>query len=100
MAERQMHDHIHSCRPAAQAVEIRKVAAMHLGTHSLQLLHAGITARKTAHLVPNLDQFLYQLGPDESRRSRYEYTHCHSSYCWWREPVKAASKWTSDPFAD
>ena len=35
MAECQMHDRIHPPRPATQAVEIGKVSAMHLRTHSL-----------------------------------------------------------------
>ena len=82
MVECQVHHRIHPLRSASQAVEICKVSAVHLCAHSLQLHYSGIAARQPAHLVPCLNQLLHQLRPDESRRSRYKYTHRYSSYCW------------------
>src|ERR1700733_1927246 len=77
MIERQVHHRIHAGRSAAQAVDVRKVSAVHLGASSLQLLHAGIAARKSTHSVTHLDQLLHQPCSNETCCSRHKYTHCH-----------------------
>jgi hypothetical protein len=52
---------------AAQTVEVLQVATMNLRTYRLQLLHAGIAARKTANLVPCRNQFFHQFRSNETR---------------------------------
>jgi hypothetical protein len=73
--ERQVHHRIHACRSAAQALQILKIAAMHLGARSLQLLCTGVAPCQAAHLMACGDEFLHQCGSDKTCRSRYKNTH-------------------------
>ena len=75
MVEGQVHHGIHARRSAAQAVEVFKRAALHLGTRCPQLLGTCIAACPTAHLMPCLNEFFHQLCPNESRRSRHKNSH-------------------------
>ncbi len=63
MVEGQVYCGIHSGRPAAQAIQVIEIAAMHLGTCRLQLVGACVAARRSACLVPRRDQILDQFVP-------------------------------------
>ena len=68
-----------SSRALAQAVEIFKGAAMHLGAQSFQRLGIGVGAGQAEHLMPVRDQFLGGGGADKSGRAGDENTHAQHS---------------------
>ena len=91
MVESQVDDGVHAGCTAAQAIQVLEVTALHLGTGCLQLLRTGITARKSAHVVPCPDEFLDQFRADKSCCSRDEDSHffCPSVFAGSRRKLRA-----------
>ena len=66
-------------RAAAQAFQIFKRAAMHLGARGGERFRARVRAGKAEHLMARGDQFLDNGRADESRRTGNKDTHDESS---------------------
>ncbi len=81
MVEGQVHHGIHACRPAAQAGEVFKVAAVGLNACLLQLLGTGVAAGEPAHLVACGDKFLDKFCTDKPSGSSNKDSHRDVSSC-------------------
>ena len=79
-------------RALAQAFEVVKIAAMHLGACGRKRFGASLRARQAKHLMARVNEFWNDSGTDKAGGAGNKHTHIHFSF--W--PVQVARIYAND----